>query len=79
MHSQESTVNISNKLIPPSEASELLGVTPGTLQVWRSTARYNLPYVKVGKKVMYSMPAVLKFIENQTRKHTGIGGDSVNN
>jgi len=71
MQPHKSAVNVSNKLILPSEASDLLGLSPGTLQVWRSTGRYNLPYVKVGKKVMYSMPAVLQFIENQTRTHTG--------
>ena len=71
MPSYESATRASNKLILPSEASDLLGLSPGTLQVWRSTGRYNLAYVKVGKKVMYRMSAILEFIENQTRTHTG--------
>jgi len=72
MPSQEPTANISNKLILPSEASDLLGLSPGTLQVWRSTGRYNLPYVKIGKKVMYRLYDINQFIENQIRFHTGI-------
>lgn len=40
-------------LIPPSEASEYLGVTQDTLAVWRCTGRYAIPYLKVGRLVKY--------------------------
>lgn len=43
----------------PEEAAEFLGVTVGTLQVWRTTKRYPLPYLKIGRKVMYD-PATTK-------------------
>ena len=55
-----------NKLLPPEEVASLLGITVGTLQVWRSTQRYSLPYVKVGRLVMYQAEAIQAFIENRT-------------
>ena len=58
-------------LVTPENTSKLLGVTPGTLQVWRSTGRYNLPYVKVGGKVMYRLSSINQFINEQTKQHPG--------
>ena len=40
------------KLTTP-EAAAYLGVKPTTLEVWRSTKRYPLPYIKIGTKVFY--------------------------
>ena len=51
------------KLLSPVEAAEILGTTPKTLAVWRCTKRHNLPYVKVGKKVLYREEDILSFIE----------------
>ena len=53
-------------LLNESQAANMLGVVPGTLQVWRSTKRYSLPYVKVGRLVRYRMSAVQAFIESRT-------------
>ena len=41
-------VQINEKL-----ASEVLGVKVSTLTNWRTTGRYNLPYIKVGRLVRY--------------------------
>ena len=57
-------------LIPPEQTAEILGVSPGTLQVWRSTGRYDLSYVKVGGRVMYRQADVRKFIESRLHHHT---------
>lgn len=54
-------------LIDPAPAAELLGVTEGTLSVWRSTGRYNLPFVKVGRRVKYSRKALESWLESRTR------------
>jgi excisionase family DNA binding protein len=54
-------------LIDPAPAAELLGVTVGTLSVWRSVGRYNLPFVKVGRKVKYSRKALESWLESRTR------------
>jgi hypothetical protein len=63
--------NTQDSLITPNDVAQLLGVTKGTLQVWRSTGRYNLPYIKIGKKVMYRLSSVLGFIDSRSMDHTG--------
>ena len=40
-------------LLDTAEAAKYLGVRPGTLEVWRSTGRYNLTFVKIGRTVRY--------------------------
>ena len=59
-----------NDLLTPAQAAKALTVTSGTLSVWRSTGRYNLPYVKVGRWVRYRWADVLSFIESRT--HTQV-------
>ena len=45
----------------PNETARYLGVTVGTLQVWRTTKRYPLAYLKIGRKVMYDPDTVIEF------------------
>lgn len=40
-------------LLNEVQAAAEIDVAPGTLSVWRSTGRYQLPYVKVGRLVRY--------------------------
>ena len=54
------------QLISPEQVAEILGVSPGTLQVWRSTGRYNLPFIKCGGRAMYRLEDVQVFIERRT-------------
>lgn len=56
----------TKRLLTPDETSELLGVTAHTLSVWRCTGRYKLPFVKVGRSVMYKPADVEKWIEKNT-------------
>lgn len=58
------------KLLTPVEVADLLGIKPSTLNVWRCTGRYKLPYVKVGKLVRYERRVVEQFIRENT-----IGGE----
>lgn len=51
------------KNLSPKEAAEYLGVTPETLAVWRCTKRYELPYIKIGRRVMYRVRDISEFIE----------------
>jgi hypothetical protein len=51
-------------LLTPIQTAEILGVTIGTLAVWRCTARYPLPFVKIGRRVKYRQNDVNNFIEN---------------
>lgn len=53
-------------MLTREEAAEFLGVKPGTLEVWASTQRYSLPYVKVGRCVRYRRADLDQFIEAQT-------------
>lgn len=46
------------------QAAEYLGVTEGTLAVWASTGRYQLPFIKVGRKVFYRQSDLDVFIES---------------
>lgn len=48
--------------LTPQETSQVLGATVGTLEVWRCTGRYNLPYVKVGRLVRYPLKGVAEFL-----------------
>lgn len=60
---------LMNKLINPEEAATLLGICKDTLNVWRSTKRYNLPFVKIGRKVMYRVDDINSFIEQNTQNN----------
>ncbi|MCP4354047.1 MAG: helix-turn-helix domain-containing protein [Proteobacteria bacterium] len=55
------------KLLDKNEVSEMLGITIGTLAVWRTTKRYNLPYVKAGRLTRYRESDVLNFINSRIR------------
>lgn len=49
-------------LLKPPQAAALLGVEVGTLEVWRSTKRYPLAFVKVGRAVRYRLSAINAFL-----------------
>ncbi len=52
-------------LLTKERVSEILGVSVGTLAVWRATKRYNLPYVKSGRLVRYREEDVQAFITSR--------------
>ena len=54
-------------LVDEAEAADILDVMPGTLSVWRSTGRYSIPFIKVGRKVRYSRTALTAWLESRTR------------
>ncbi len=51
-----------DKLLDQKQAAEILGISPGTLSVWRSTKRRALKYVKLGRTVRYREKDLLDFI-----------------
>ena len=53
-------------LLNEQRVADILGIEPTTLQVWRSTKRYPLEYVKVGRNVRYRASAVQSFIDSRT-------------
>lgn len=48
------------------DAAEFLGVKPGTLSVWRCTRRVDIPYVKLGRRVVYRRDDLEKYMRTQT-------------
>jgi excisionase family DNA binding protein len=50
-----------------TQAAGYLGVKPTTLQVWRSTKRYPLPFVKVGRLVRYRQSDLDAFLRARTQ------------
>jgi excisionase family DNA binding protein len=54
-------------LVDEATAAEILDVASGTLSVWRSTGRYGIPFIKIGRKVRYSRTALNAWLESRTR------------
>lgn len=52
------------------EAAVVLGVKASTLAVWRSTGRYNLPYMKVGRLIRYRVSDLADFLAKFTTTKT---------
>lgn len=56
----------ASNLLTTEEAAEYLGVAQNSLAVWRTTHRYPIPYVKVGRLVKYRLNDLNTFIESRT-------------
>ncbi|MFT4563807.1 MAG: excisionase family DNA binding protein [Gammaproteobacteria bacterium] len=48
------------------EAARYLGVSVNTLEVWASTGRYELPFVRIGRRVFYRRSDLDAFIDRRT-------------
>jgi excisionase family DNA binding protein len=57
---------VHSDLLNQDEAAAYLGVQPSTLEVWRCTKRYPLPYVKVGRLVRYRREDLDAWLRSQT-------------
>lgn len=57
-------------ILDNTSAAEYIGVSPGTLEVWRCTKRYPIPFVKVGRLVRYRQSALDAFLASRT-----VGGE----
>lgn len=64
------TSPVKPRLLTTDEAAEFLGVTPGTLCVWRCLARYPLAYIKIGRHVRYNEADLLAWMESRTVRQT---------
>ncbi|WP_449412096.1 helix-turn-helix domain-containing protein [Pandoraea soli] len=52
----------STKLLSRSDAATFLGIQPQTLAVWACNQRYSLPFVKIGRRVMYRIADLEAFV-----------------
>ena len=58
----------SLELLDDKAAAAYLDVSPGTLCIWRSTGRYNLPFLKIGRKVRYRRSDLDAWLNKRTRE-----------
>ena len=58
------------EMMTSEQAAEYLGIAAQTLAVWRSTGRYALPFVKVGRNVRYRKSDLDRFLQHQAH-HRG--------
>ncbi len=61
-------IKAGRDLLNEQEAAEFLDITPGTLSVWRSTGRYSIPYLKVGRNVRYRRGDLLAWLDGRVRQ-----------
>jgi hypothetical protein len=61
----------SPDLLTPTEAARHIGVTAGTLSVWRCTGRYSIRYLKIGRKIMYRLTDLDAWLDSRVETHTG--------
>jgi excisionase family DNA binding protein len=66
---RELFMSLVRTLLTPQEAALYLGISVNTLSVWRSTGRYDLPFIKIGGKVKYRESDLAAFIEKRTCTH----------
>ena len=57
-------MELQNEWWTRKETAEYLRVKTDTLAVWASTKRYNLPYTKIGRSVLYKASDVIAFAES---------------
>jgi hypothetical protein len=55
------------QLLTPRQAAEALGVSAGTLAIWRCKKRYPLRYIKVGSSVRYRLRDIEAFLTLRTQ------------
>ena len=54
----------TTKLLNRKQAADFLGVREATLAHWKSTGRYNLPSIKIGRLVKYRVSDLEQFIKD---------------
>ena len=59
-------INTQHPLLTRPEAAEFLRLKPQTLAAWAVTKRYQLPFVKVGRRAMYRLSDLEAFLTRRT-------------
>ncbi len=57
--------NFKDEFLNTAETAAYIRIKEGTLDVWRCTKRYDLPYIKMGRRVYYRLSDIQKFIESR--------------
>ena len=53
------------EFLTPRETAAILRMAPSTLAIWRFRQRYDLPYRRIGRKILYRREDVLQFANKQ--------------
>lgn len=61
----------TDRLLSATDAASYLGVQEQTLAVWRSTGRYGLEFIKIGRLIKYRLSSLDEFLERNTATQTG--------
>jgi len=54
-----------HQLLTTPEAARVMGISAGTLYVWRCTHRYEIPYIKLGSAVRYRLEDLERFLQSR--------------
>jgi excisionase family DNA binding protein len=57
------------QLLDDKQAAAFLSVSAGTLSVWRSTGRYALKFIKVGRAVRYRQSDLEEWLAARVREN----------
>lgn len=69
----DNSTNLSGKRNAPElltniEAASYLSTKPHTLEIWRCTGRYGLPYIRIGRNIRYRREDLDAFLETRTER-----------
>ncbi|MGF7163255.1 excisionase family DNA binding protein [Rhodoligotrophos appendicifer] len=56
----------TNALLNTEQAANVIGVTERTLSTWRHTGHVRIPYVKIGRKVVYRRSDLERYLDEHT-------------
>jgi len=59
---RSANMNQATQMLDRKAAAEFLGIKEQTLAVWACTKRYDLPFIKIGRRVMYLITDLVAFI-----------------
>ena len=54
------------ELLSTPEAADYIGARPHSLEIWRASGRYRIPFVKVGRLVKYRRADLDAWLKSRT-------------
>lgn len=65
---EQEVITQQDDLLTPTQCATLLGLSEGTLMIWRCTRQYPLNFIKIGGRVRYRRADVERFLAERTVK-----------
>jgi len=57
------------KYLLQKDVSEILNVRIETLNQWRCNQKYNIPYIKIGRRILYPIDQFYKWLESHQKNN----------